>query len=170
MENVQKKKIALACVALVIAVATLITVICLVAPRKMSSAVSSKNIDYVKVTLKTPKLQTMEYDPVERILSDDEEKAFIEELNSAKYTRSYQTIKKTNELSIYVYYTDGSYAVFNSCRTSKDGKSIEFANTDFNFKKFIGEELQARYDEIIQKYNEEIANIAEGQSPSGETA
>lgn len=163
MENVQKKKIALACVALVIALATLITVICLVAPRKMSSAVSSKNIDYVKVSFDGLPLPD-KYETVEKVLSEEEEKTFVDELNNSKYTKSYQSIKRMSDLNIYVYYTDGSYIVFNSCRLYDGDKSIEFASTTFDFNKFASEDMRARYEEILKQYDEDMLAQAEEQN------
>lgn len=161
MEKVQKKKIVIAsCVAAVIILAILITVIYLYAPRKMTSAVSDENIDYVKITMKTPQLETVTFDPVERILSDEEEKEFIDELNSSSYKESYRIYKKTTELNIYVYYTDGSVTEFNSVRVSKDGEYIEFADITFNFSKFVTDEMNERYEEILREYEQILAEQA----------
>lgn len=162
MESVQKKKIALACVALAIALATLITVICLVAPRKMSSAVSVEDIDYVKVAFDELSLPD-KYETVEKILSEEEQKAFVEELKNSKYTKSYQSLTRMSDFNIYVYYTDGSYIVFNSCRLKDGDDDIEFASTTFDFNKFASEDMRARYEEILKQYDEDMLAQAEGQ-------
>lgn len=149
-------------------IALIISVSVTFAPKSLDNILSTENIDYIKVELCPPDLlMTGEVEKVEKTLSQEESEAFIQAVKEGKYTARGQSVKADTTMHTYIYYKNGD--VIELCKyrmilSDKDGNTkelVEFRDLDFDFSKAYGEDVMARYEEIINKQIEEMQNMPE---------
>lgn len=140
------------------------------APRKLENVLSTDNIDYIKVVMSPPDLLlTEEVERVEKVLTEEETKAFVQEVKESKYTRRINAIRMTEINHVYIYYKNGDVLTFDRLKMTledKDGKnknSIMFKTIDFDFDKAFVKDVMDKYNEIVQKHLKECEMIESGE-------
>ena len=173
MENtMRKKKKAIISISVVTAIVlVLIISLCIAfAPRKLENVLSTDNIDYIKVVMSPPDLLlTEEVERVEKVLTEEETKAFVQEVKESKYTRRINAIRMTEINHVYIYYKNGDVLTFDRLKMTledKDGKnknSIMFKTIDFDFDKAFVKDVMDKYNEIVEKHLKECEMIESGE-------
>lgn len=155
---------------LVVIVVAVIAVSIAAAPRKLDRAISTENIDYIKVVMSSPDLLlTEEVEKVEKVLTQEETKAFLQEVKESKYTIRRQACKCAEVNNVYIYYKNGNVLKFNSVDMylyDKDGntkKKVMFNSIDFDFDKAFVKDVKDKMQEIIEKHLKEVEMIENGE-------
>lgn len=169
-ENKKKKAIIAISVVTAIVLVLIISLCIASAPRKLENVLSTDNIDYIKVVMSPPDLLlTEEVERVEKVLTEEETKAFVQEVKESKYTRRINAIRMTEINHVYIYYKNGDVLTFDRLKMTledKDGKnknSIMFKTIDFDFDKAFVKDVMDKYNEIVQKHLKECEMIESGE-------